>query len=95
MGIGMNIKSKLVLAATVPTILTTIIIISFAVKDMYSLKEDLAQASKEFFQQNATSINPDALHSFMIQESQAILDAQAAIAIPGVIFITTIMVLIA
>jgi methyl-accepting chemotaxis protein len=95
MGIGMNIKSKLVLAATVPTILTTIIIISFAVKDMYSLKEDLAQASKEFFQQNATSINPDTLHSFMIQESQAILDAQAAIAIPGVIFITTIMVLIA
>jgi methyl-accepting chemotaxis protein len=95
MGIGMNIKSKLVLASTVPTILTTIIILSLAVKDMYSFKEDLAQASKEFFQQNAASINPDALHSFMIQESQAILDAQAAIAIPGVIFITAIMVLIA
>lgn len=89
---GMSVKKQLILASTVPAILSTIIIISLAVKDMHSQKDKLAHASAEFVAQQNGNISEQAMQAFILQEWQAIFDAQAVIAIPGICLIAALMV---
>jgi methyl-accepting chemotaxis protein len=87
-----SVNTKLILAATIPALLTTVIILSLAVKDMHGQRDQLAQASKEFIQQAGTTLNPDMMQKFIIQEWQIIFDAQAVIAIPGILLIAGLMI---
>ena len=88
-----SVKTKLILASTIPALLTTVIIIFLAVKDMYGQRDLLAQASKEFVQQTGANLTPDMMQKFVIQEWQTIYDAQAVIAIPGILVIAGLMIL--
>jgi len=87
-----SVNTKLILASTIPALLTTMIITSLAVKDMHSQRDQLAQASKEFIQQNSANLNPDMMQRFVMQEWQTIYDTQAVIAIPGILIIAALMI---
>ena len=87
-----SVNTKLILASTIPALLSTVIILSLAVKDMYAQRDKLAEASKEFVQQSGANINPDMMQNVIMQEWQSIYDAQAIIAIPGILVITGLMI---
>lgn len=87
-----SVKTQLVLAASLPALITTSIITSLAVKDMHAQRDQLAAASKEFVQAQSSGVSPEAMQAFVMQEWQSIFDAQAIIAIPGIILIATLMV---
>lgn len=89
---GMSVKQQLVLASTVPAILTTIIIISLAVKDMVGQRDQLAIASAEFVSHQGEAISPQAMNAFVMQQWGEIFANQAAIAIPGICLIAALMV---
>ncbi len=90
-----SVKTKLVLASTVPALLTTIIITSLAVKDMHGQRDQLAEASKLFIQQQSGAISPETMNNFILQQWQNIFDAQAVIAIPGIFIIAALLVMAA
>ncbi len=87
-----SVNTKLISASTIPALLTTVIILSLAINDMHEQRDKLAQASKEFIQQAGTTLNPEMMHKFIMQEWQTIYDAQAVIAIPGVLIIAGLMI---
>jgi methyl-accepting chemotaxis protein len=87
-----SVKTKLVLAATVPALLTTIVITFLAVKDMRFQRDQLALASQEFIRNQATAVSPEAMQQFIHQQWQSIFDAQAMIAIPGIFVIAAVLV---
>lgn len=87
-----SIKTKLVLASVVPALLTTIIIVSLAIKDMFSQRDSLATASKEFLEQTPNP-TPDAMYDFIIQQWQSIFDMQAAVSISGIFVISALLVM--
>lgn len=87
-----SVNTKLILASTIPALLTTVIIISLAVKDMHAQRDKLAEASKAFAQQSGANLNPEMMHQFIMQEWQVIYDAQAVIAIPGILVIAGLMI---
>jgi methyl-accepting chemotaxis protein len=59
---------------------------------MYGQRDKLAKASKEFIQQSGSTLTPDMMQNFVIQEWQTIYDAQAVIAIPGILTIAGLMI---
>ena len=87
-----SVKTKLVLAATVPALLTTIVITFLAVKDMRFQRDQLALASQEFIRNQATAVSPEAMQQFINQQWQSIFDAQAMIAIPGIFVIAAVLI---
>ena len=87
-----SVKTKLVLAATVPALLTTIVITFLAVKDMRFQRDQLALASQEFIRNQATAVSPEAMQQFIHQQWQSIFDAQAMIAIPGIFVIAAVLI---
>jgi methyl-accepting chemotaxis protein len=90
-----SVKNKLVLAATLPALLTTIIITFLALNDMHAQRDQLAQASQEFIKNQANGVSPEAMSLFIQQQWQSIFDAQAVIAIPGIIVIAGLLVIAA
>jgi len=89
---GMSVKKQLVLASTVPAILTTFIIIGLAVKDMHAQRDLLMQASAEFVSSQQGQISAQAMEQFILNEWNSIFSGQAGIAIPGIIFIAALMI---
>ncbi|MFT4609875.1 MAG: methyl-accepting chemotaxis protein [Cellvibrionaceae bacterium] len=87
-----SVNTKLILASTIPTLLTAVIMLSLAVKDMHGQRDKLAQASKEFIQQAGTTLDPDMMQKFIIQEWQIIYDTQAVVTIPSILVITGLMI---
>jgi methyl-accepting chemotaxis protein len=90
-----SVKTKLVLAATVPALLTTFFITFLAVQDMQEQRDQLAQASQEFIRNQANSVSPEAMSLFIQQQWQSTFDAQAMIAIPGIIVISALLIMAA
>jgi methyl-accepting chemotaxis protein len=90
-----SIKNKLVLAATLPALLTTLIIIFLAVKSMRAQRDQLAQASQEFIKNQVNGVSPEAMSLFIQQQWQSIFDAQAAMAISGILVITGLLIMAA
>jgi methyl-accepting chemotaxis protein len=90
-----SVKTKLVLAATVPALLTTFFITFLAVQDMQEQRDQLAQASQEFVRNQANSVSPEAMSLFIQQQWQSTFDAQAMIAIPGIIVISALLIMAA
>lgn len=90
-----SVKSKLVLAATVPALLTTSIITLLAIRDMKTQRDYLAQASQEFVKNQSTAITPEAMDLFIHQQWQTIFDSQAAVSVTGIFVIATLLVLAA
>jgi methyl-accepting chemotaxis protein len=90
-----SVKTKLVLASTVPALFTTILITSLAVNDMQAQRDQLAKASQAFIQNQSSTISPDAMNVFIHQQWQSIFDAQAVIAIPGICVISALLVIAA
>jgi methyl-accepting chemotaxis protein len=90
-----SVKTKLVLAATVPALLTTFFITFLAVQDMQEQRDQLAQASQEFVRNQANSVSPEAMSLFIQQQWQSTFDAQAMIAIPGIIVISALLIIAA
>jgi methyl-accepting chemotaxis protein len=87
-----SVKTKLVLAATVPALLTAMIITFLAVKDMRFQRDQLALASQEFIRNQTTAVSPEAMQQFIQQQWQSIFDAQAMIAIPGIFVIAAVLI---
>jgi methyl-accepting chemotaxis protein len=90
-----SVKTKLVLAATVPSLITTTIITYLAVNDMRAQRDQLAQASQEFIRNQANAVSPEAMNLFIQQQWQSIFDAQTVIAIPGIFVIAGLLVIAA
>lgn len=90
-----SVKTKLVLAATVPALLSTLMITFLAVQDMQEQRDQLAQASQEFVRNQANSVSPEAMSLFIQQQWQSTFDAQAMIAIPGIIVISALLIMAA
>jgi methyl-accepting chemotaxis protein len=90
-----SVKNKLVLAATLPALLTTLIITFLAVKNMRAQRDQLAQASQEFIRNQANGVSPEAMSLFIQQQWQSIFDAQAAIAISSILVIAGLLVMTA
>lgn len=90
-----SVKTKLVLAATVPALLSTLMITFLAVQDMQEQRDQLAQASQEFVRNQANSVSPEAMNLFIQQQWQSTFDAQAMIAIPGIIVISALLIMAA
>lgn len=89
---GMSIKKQLVLASTIPAMVSTLVIISLAVRDMHTQKDKLAQVSADFIAQQGGNVDGAAMQAFMLQEWQAIFDVQSAIAIPAICVIAALMI---
>lgn len=89
---GMSVKKQLVLASTVPAILTTFIIIGLAVKDMHAQRDLLMKASAEFITSQQGQVSAQAMEQFVLNEWNSIFAGQASIAIPGIIFIAALMI---
>lgn len=87
-----SVKTQLILAASLPALITTTIITSLAVKDMHAQRDLLAKASQDFIQAQSGGISGTAMQAFIMQEWQTIFDSQAVVAIPGIIIIATLMV---
>ena len=90
-----SVKTTLVLAATVPALLSTLMITFLAVQDMQEQRDQLAQASQEFVRNQANSVSPEAMSLFIQQQWQSTFDAQAMIAIPGIIVISALLIMAA
>lgn len=90
-----SVKTKLVLAATVPALLSTLMIIYFAISDMTAQRDHLAKASQEFIANQAGKVSPEAMNAFIQQEWQSIFDAQAVSSITGGLFISVLLILAA
>lgn len=90
-----SVKTKLVLAATVPALFTTFLVTFLAVKDMREQRDQLAQASQEFINNQASAVSPEAMSLFIQQQWQSTFDAQAVIAIPGIFIIASLLVIAA
>jgi methyl-accepting chemotaxis protein len=90
-----SVKTKLVLAATVPALLSTLMIMYSAINDMKAQRDHLAKASQEFIANQADNVTPEAMNTFIQQEWQTIFDAQAAAAITGGLFMSVLLVLAA
>lgn len=87
-----SIKTKLVLASVGPALLTTVIIIALAIKDMLNQRDHLATASKEFIA-NTPNPTPDAMHDFVIQQWQTIFDMQSAVSIGGIFIVAAFLII--
>ncbi|MFT6467173.1 MAG: methyl-accepting chemotaxis protein [Oleispira sp.] len=90
-----SVKTKLVLAATVPALLSTLMIIYFAISDMTAQRDHLAKASQDFIANQAGKVSPEAMNAFIQQEWQSIFDAQAVSSITGGLFISVLLILAA
>mgnify|MGYP003384899380 FL=1 len=90
-----SVKTKLVLAATVPALLSTFMIMYSAISDMKAQRDHLAEASQRFIENQANSITPEAMNAFIQQEWQTIYDAQAAASITGGLLLSVLLVLAA
>ena len=90
-----SVKTKLVLAATVPALFTTFLVTFLAVKDMREQRDQLAQASQEFINNQSSAVSPEAMSLFIQQQWQSTFDAQAVIAIPGIFIIASLLVIAA
>ena len=90
-----SVKTKLVLAATVPALLSTLMIIYFAISDMTAQRDHLAKASQDFIANQAGKVSPEAMNAFIQQEWQSIFDAQAAASITGGLLLSVLLVLAA
>lgn len=90
-----SVKTKLVLAATVPALLSTLMIIYFAISDMTAQRDHLAKASQDFIANQAGKASPEAMNAFIQQEWQSIFDAQAVSSITGGLFISVLLILAA
>jgi methyl-accepting chemotaxis protein len=84
-----------VLAATLPALLTTLVVTFLAIQDMREQRDQLAQASQEFIRNQANNVSPEAMSLFIQQQWQSIFDAQAMIAIPGIIVISALLIIAA
>lgn len=89
---GMSVKKQLVLASTVPAILTTFIIIALAVKDMYAQRDMLMKASAKFVTSQNGPVTAQAMEQFIVNEWNSIFAGQASIAIPGILIIAALMI---
>jgi len=90
-----SVKMKLVLAATLPALLSTLMIIYFAISDMTAQRDHLAKASQDFIANQAGKVSPEAMNAFIQQEWQSIFDAQAVSSITGGLFISVLLILAA
>ena len=90
-----SVKTKLVLAATVPALLSTFMIMYSAISDMKAQRDHLAKASQKFLENQSGSITPEAMNAFIQQEWQTIFDAQAAASITGGLLLSVLLVLAA
>ena len=90
-----SVKTKLVLAATVPALLSTFMIMYSAISDMKEQRDHLALASQEFIAKQAGTVTPEAMNAFIQQEWQTIFSAQAATSISGGLFISVLLILAA
>ena len=90
-----SVKTKLVLAATVPALLSTLMIMYSAISDMTAQRDHLAKASQEFIANQAGNVSPEAMNAFIQQEWQSIFDSQVVSSITGGLFISVLLVLAA
>lgn len=88
-----SIKTKLVLVSVVPALLTTVIIIVLAIKDMFNQRDHLATASKEFLEKTPNP-TPGAMHDFIMQQWQTIFDMQSAVSITGIFIVAALLIII-
>ena len=90
-----SVKTKLVLAATVPALLSTLMVMYLAISDMTAQRDHLAKASQEFIANQTGKVSPEAMNAFIQQEWQSIFDAQAVSSITGGLFISVLLILAA
>ena len=90
-----SVKTKLVLAATVPALLSTLMVMYLAISDMTAQRDHLAKASQDFIANQAGKVSPEAMNAFIQQEWQSIFDAQAVSSITGGLFISVLLILAA
>mgnify|MGYP006167842175 CR=1 FL=1 len=90
-----SVKTKLVLAATVPALLSTLMVMYLAISDMTAQRDHLAKASQEFIANQTGKVSPEAMNAFIQQEWQSIFDAQAAASITGGLLLSVLLVLAA
>lgn len=88
-----SIKTKLVMASVIPALLTTVVIIFLAIKDMFSQRDHIANASKEFLEKTPNP-TPDVMHDFIMQQWQTIFDMQSAVSITGILIVAALLIII-
>ncbi|MEL7401483.1 MAG: methyl-accepting chemotaxis protein, partial [Pseudomonadota bacterium] len=90
---ALSTNKKLVLASSVPALLSTLLVILLAVNDMHAQRDQLLQALPQLYQADGVSLNQ--AQSFIEQQWDATFAAQAQLAIPGLIVIAALLVMAA
>ena len=90
---ALSTNKKLVLASSVPALLSTLLVILLAVNDMHAQRDQLLQALPQLYQADGVSLNQ--AKSFIEQQWDATFAAQAQLAIPGLIVIAVLLVMAA
>jgi methyl-accepting chemotaxis protein len=88
-----SVKTKLVLAAAAPALLSTLVIAFVAVENMQAQRDQLAQASQEFIRNQTNAVSPEAMNIFIQQQWQSIFDAQAFTSVLGLFVIAGLLII--
>lgn len=92
---ALSVNQKLVLASSLPALLTTVLILILAVNDMKAQRDHLLQTIPQLISQNSEPISPQQISTAIDQQWQQIFAEQASVAIPGICLIAVILIVLA
>ena len=89
---SLTVNQKLVLAACIPAILSTILVISLAFNDMHAQRDYLISSLPELYSQANGSVAAEEAQAFVLSQWNSKFSAQASIAVPALCVIAGILV---